>query len=298
LLLAKPYISALIRYVEVGRLEQYRVWLSKSKSRATADQYYWYVRRFLRSLDRPLEEVGPLEVAEYIDGLERSTGPSTARMAAYAIRLFFRLLGRSDWALIPTPVAYVHREPRWLLEERVGEVAESCRDPLDRALISTAYEAALRRGEAVILDRSSYDPAERALTVRRLKRRTSPTHTVPLRGWCIGHLEGYLGSRTDDHPAMFAVRSRGRRSGWGRISRGTIHYRWYRAARRAGIDPRRYTFHCLRHSRGTNLAIRMIEESGRADVVRLAKFMGHVSPSSTMQYIHLAHTYLREVSGG
>jgi len=277
----------------VAELRLFRMWLDKSKSKHTARQYSWCVKKFLEWLEKPLDEVGPLDITMYIDEVERK-GAASARNAAYALRLFFRLIGREDvWRLIPTPVVYTHREASWLPEERIVEVVYSCRDPLDRALVAVGYEAALRRGEVVLLDREGYSPKEKTLLVRRLKRRKTPTHVLPLREWCVGHLDSYLGERVDDDPALFAVYSRGRwRSGWGRISEATVNYRWRRIAREAGIDPREYPYHTLRHSRGTNMAIQMIREFGVADVLRLAKFMGHANPSSTLVYVHLAPKYL------
>jgi hypothetical protein len=36
----------------------------------------------------------------------------------------------------------------------------------------------------------------------------------------------------------------------------------------------------------------MIKERGSVDLITLAKFMGHLKPDTTMQYIHIASRYL------
>ena len=58
------------------------------------------------------------------------------------------------------------------------------------------------------------------------------------------------------------------------------------------LDPNKYTFHSLRHSRLTHMAIHQLRTRGYVDIVGLAKFAGHSRPDTTMMYVHLAHKYL------
>jgi integrase len=53
-----------------------------------------------------------------------------------------------------------------------------------------------------------------------------------------------------------------------------------------------YTFHSLRHSRITHLAIRELDERGVVDELSLSKFAGHLKVESTRTYVHLAAKYL------
>jgi len=65
-------------------------------------------------------------------------------------------------------------------------------------------------------------------------------------------------------------------------------------ARRVGLPTGKegYTFHSLRHSRITHIAIKQLREKGFADVASLAKFAGHLKTETTLMYIHLASKYL------
>jgi site-specific recombinase XerC len=56
------------------------------------------------------------------------------------------------------------------------------------------------------------------------------------------------------------------------------------------------SFHILRHSSLTRMAIEMIEKEGKADVVRIAEFAGHKNVSTPLIYIHLGSQYLSRKS--
>jgi integrase len=76
------------------------------------------------------------------------------------------------------------------------------------------------------------------------------------------------------------------------VSPKSIQLRFKRALMRAGLNPEEYSFHVLRHSKATNTVIKYLKEGRPVDVVKLAKFMGHLDPRTTMMYIHIASSAL------
>jgi len=53
-----------------------------------------------------------------------------------------------------------------------------------------------------------------------------------------------------------------------------------------------YTFHSLRHSRVTHIALAELAEKGVVDELSLSKFAGHLRVETTRMYVHLATRHL------
>ena len=280
-------------------LDAYRGWIRKSKSPLTAQAYTLDVERFVGfvGVDRDVKELTALDVSRFQDALEgKGYSPRSIYRVGYAIISFLEVCGRADIShLVPTPI-YSSKLPDWIPEEEVRRIIYGVEEPLGRAVLSVAYDLAMRRGEVPLLDLDWYDAGSGTMRVRRLKRGRSapPDHVLPVREWARRELDEYLAWREELPPlkALFVTRYGGH---YRRITPRTVLNIYRRAAQDAGVT---MSFHSFsRHSRLTNMAIDMIREKGVTDLTVLAKFAGHVDPSNTLLYVHLASTYLAQEAG-
>jgi site-specific recombinase XerD len=162
-------------------------------------------------------------------------------------------------------------------------VVEAARDePLrNRFMLALAYDAALRREELCRLETGDVDPAARLLHLRAERTKGRRDRVVPYSA-PTGDLYGaYLGERRALSRArgpLFLSESRRNRAQ--PVSVWTWTDVVARVAARAGVP--RFTTHTLRHLCLTDLA--------RAgwDLHEIARFAGHRSPQTTLQYIHLS----------
>lgn len=282
--------------MKLDPLQAYASWIRRSKNPLTATAYLKDVKRFLDYVGKGIDEVTVLDVSLYFDELEkRGIKPRSLNRYSWALRSFFETIGKTELArLIPTPV-YEATMPVWLERSQVEEILAKAKPGLPKTLLATAYDLALRQAEVPLLNRDWFYVKDKSMKVKRLKRRGSaPSESMlPVSDYVVDLLQEWLSSRQDGSEALFVVRGGQYGGNWRRIASRTVNYIYREAAKRAKVNPDKYGFHSFsRHSRGTHLAIEMIQSQGQVDLTRLAKFMGHVSTSSTLLYVHLATIYL------
>ena len=254
------------------------------KSQRTIYLYTLRVRDFLEYVGKPVEEITRDDVINYYRYLERvkKYNERSLYTVGWALKSFFTMIGRNDIAMwVPTPSFRVLREPEWIPFERILCVIDN--DPA----LCIAYDLALRVGEVVLLRREKYNPETGEIEVYRLKKKGKPMSQILVVGGteprthCKDVLDEYI-HRTGGiyEGPLFNITPR------------TLQYRFKRRLRLCGLDPNKYTFHALRHSRLTHMAIHQLRRMGYVDIVSLAKFAGHASTDTTMMYVHLAHKYL------
>ena len=276
-------------------LENFRYFLETSKSPHTARMYYRAVREFLRSVGKPIDQLTALDISAWQRRMLQRLSPRSVDSMSAAIKTFFRAIGRYDLAMQVPNVRYEVRHVSWLPEEKVVKIIEAGENELHQAVLATGYELALRVGEVVLLERDWFNYKAGQCKVRRLKRKGAvPAEDfLPMRPYFADKLKAYLDSRDDDLKAMFVSYGKFGVGDPRPISINGVQYIYRRAARRAGVDPRKVSWHAFaRHSRITNYTIQLIRETRRADLVRIMKLAGHVSEKSTMVYVHLATEYL------
>jgi integrase len=202
---------------------------------------------------------------------ELGYGDGTIKNRCYAIAKFMEYVGREDVAKwIPIP-SYKPSKVKWLPEDVVRMVIDS--DPY----LVVAYELALRLNELLLLKRSEYNPETGDIVVYRLKhKKAANRYLLRLPDYARQILNKHLKTTKCPDDKVFCV------------SPKSIQLRFKRALARAGLDPREYSFHVLRHSKCTNTVVKYLKEGRPVDLVTLAKFMGHLDPRTTMMYIHLA----------
>lgn len=267
-------------------LERYKRWLLLGYSPRTATTYISVIKKYLDfygddplSLDPMDEAEAAIEFIEYY-----SDKPRSRQVAAYAIKNFYEFLGRPDIASrIPSP-----RGAGWtpstipldynLLKNLIAHQP----DARARAMLCTAYDLALRRMEVTLLNRDEFNPETCEIIVYRVKgpKGQPRPNLMKLSDWCCRLVREYLATRTDKSRALFVNRH------GDRVSRELVRRVFKEFARRLGMPEVR--FHQIRHTAITEHA------ENERDVVALAKYAGHRNPQSTLIYIHLSATKVRE----
>jgi integrase/recombinase XerD len=253
--------------------EFFKYLILKGRAKGTAYQNARYIHHFLEYVKKDPREVTRDDVMKYITSLleEKKYDEATVRNIARSLSSFFKYLGRDDiakWIPIPVPK---HKEVQWLPEDIIMKIVK------DDVYLRIAYELALRVSELLMLKVNEYDPKTGMIAVYREKHKGKPNrYLLKLSDEAREMLNQYLQTRTCKDDRIFCISTR------------AIQGRFKRRLKWAGLDPKKYTFHLLRHSRATNLCIKMLKEKGYVDLVTLAKFMGHLDPRTTMMYIHIA----------
>jgi integrase len=190
--------------------------------------------------------------------------------------------------------------------------------PRLRALVATAAETGLREGELLGLEPDAIDWLGRTITVRQqliyvsgtdgalyikeLLKSKAGFRVVPVDEETLQVLAAHL-REFPPEPVKLEVRQqatggkrRGRKGGktlirpvhlifqadkGGPIRRTTLHGRWERTLRRAGLPERAFTFHDLRHFYASTLI------EGGASLNQVKHRLGHDSLASVQVYAHL-----------
>ena len=187
--------------------------------------------------------------------------------------------GRREWGLLPRyrKLPWVPTDEEW----RAVLLAARAEPSRNRLMLALAYDAALRREELTLLETGDLDPAHRTLRVRAETTKGRAERVVPYSAATGALLAAYLAERRQLSRArgpLFLSASRRNRAQpvtiwtWSKVVKAL--------AGRAGVP--RFTTHTLRHLCLTDLA-----RSGW-DLHEIARFAGHRSPETTLQYIHLS----------
>jgi integrase len=254
----------------------------KSKSPRTATAYGRDAKRFFDFIKKDISQITPLDISLWFN--ERRTiygdGERSINRYGWSLRKFFALVGRRDLAeMIETPT-YVAPMPKWQTEDKIDQLLSNATEDA-MPVLTTAYDLALRVGEVTLLQKAFFNPDTLQIKVWRLKHKGHPNeYILPISKDVAELLTKYLEDHKSRDPRIFPMST----------EMVTYHYR--QTCKKAGIDSSEYTFHSLRHSKITHLALQMIKEEGRVDEVRLAKFAGHLKYETTLLYVHLASEYL------
>jgi len=275
------------------QIESFRKFLELSKSPETVKSYTYSVRKFaefIRRKGKTLDDVTLSDIVEFLSSFSKRY----AARHAYALRLFLKYIGKEQLAMRIPPPKYTTSLPEWVEEdtllsgiEMMKAIAKHSKDReralRDLAVIWLAYEAALRIGEVVRLNRRDFIPERREVIVHRLKTKGGEPedHAVPISEELTEVLKEYLSVRSDSDEALFVCGEPPHR-----CSKEMIRLIFKKFARLIGRED--LHFHVLRHSRLTHLALKNV------DLLTLAKLAHHKNPASTMIYTHLSAEYLRK----
>lgn len=229
--------------------------------------------------------------------------PGSVALELAALRSFFgwaRAMGAHDIpgevvrTALRTPPATVQRPYQVLNEGEIVDVLAAADTARDRALVAVMVGAGLRVAELValdVLDLHEDGDGETVLHVRQGKGRRD--RSVPIRADVAQLVRAYLhetGRTLGSEGPLFRAHDRGaagrRRQ---RLSTRGVAAVVERLVARAGIQGKALSPHSLRHT----MALRSLRHG--ADVVALAKLLGHARLTTTQRYVdHLGLDELRE----
>ena len=293
----------------------------------TVDAYRRSLSDFLTVCQR--DEIDPLtvgraDIARYVGDLSRrphqrgqkvlvldsgaGLANATMQQRLVAVRLFYDYLieegkrdtnpvgrgrytprrgfgGHRDKGLIPqfTKLPWIPTDEQWIALLRVAR-----EEPIrNRFMLALAYDGALRREELCLLRTDDIDPAHRTLRIRAETTKNRLERVVPYSASTGQLFRDYLVHRI----AMSGMRgplflSESSRNAGQPISMWTWTKVIQHLADRAGLP--RFTTHTLRHLSLTDLA-----RCGW-ELHAIARFAGHRSTTTTLQYIHLSSRDLAE----
>lgn len=217
----------------------------------------------------------------------RRNGPATRARKIASLRAFFAYLKNKAYVIEENPAVelespkLLQKLPRYLsLDESrqlldVAAEATSQWSSRDYCIITLFLNCGLRLAELCSISLS--DLREDTLTVMG---KGGKERTIYLNGACIEALEKYTSDRPQsglkDPEALFVSRL-GRR-----ISPKTVQHIIKQYIKAAGLDPRRYSVHKLRHTAAT-----LMYKYGKVDIRALQMILGHVSVSTTEIYTHV-----------
>jgi integrase/recombinase XerC len=219
---------------------------------------------------------------------QRRTGVTRVRKLA-AIRKFFTFLEENK-ILAANPANTVkgarreEKEPNILFKEQYKALLYEASDHIrDYAIIQTFLQTGIRLSELVNLRVEDIDFEHRILTVRQGKGKKD--RHIPLVDEAVKALRNYYRYRItqlilDD--AIFFLAKNGTS-----LNVSTVKYTVAKYVKKAGIR-KKVSVHTLRHTFGAHKADKHMS------LASLQTLMGHKKKETTLKYIHLAKTNLRQ----
>src|SRR5437763_4110360 len=219
---------------------------------------------------------------------QRMTGVTRVRKLA-AIRKFFAFLEENS-ILAANPAHTVkgarreEKQPNILHKEQYKALLYEASDNIrDYAIIQTFLQTGIRLSELANLHVDDVDLEHRILTVRQGKGKKD--RQIPLVDDAVKALRNYLRYRNtqlilDDEIFFLAKNGTSRNV-------STVKYTVAKYVKRAGIR-KKVSVHTLRHTFGAHKADKHMS------LATLQELMGHKKKETTLKYIHLAKTNLRQ----
>jgi integrase/recombinase XerD len=261
------------RFIDDMRLRNY--------APGTIEAYVAGVARFAKHFGRSPDQLGPEELRTYqLEMLRQQFSWSTFNQTVAGLRLFYRItVGRPEQ--VPS-IPYGKRPktlPTILSPDEVVQFLDATKPGRDRALFQTDYACGLRLSELTHLQVPDIDSKRMLVVVRQGKGRKD--RLIPLSARLLEVLRGYW---REYRPRPWLFPGRG---GERPLSDGMVQGLCQQVVGRAGLT-KPTTTHTLRHCFATHML-----EAG-VDLLTLQAMMGHRSLHTTMGYLHLSGTRLRE----
>jgi site-specific recombinase XerD len=219
---------------------------------------------------------------------QRMTGVTRVRKLA-AIRKFFTFLEENS-ILAANPAHTVkgarreEKEPTILYKEQYKALLYEASDNIrDYAIIQTFLQTGIRLSELANLRVEDVDVEHRTLTVRQGKGKKD--RQIPLVDDVVKALRNYLRYRNTelivDDDILFLAKN------GTSLNVSTVKYTVAKYVKKAGIR-KKVSVHTLRHTFGAHKADKHMS------LATLQELMGHKKKETTLKYIHLAKTNLRQ----
>ncbi|NLM19090.1 MAG: tyrosine recombinase XerC [Clostridiaceae bacterium] len=302
-------------------LEEFFSYFSGIKARApgTIQEYRYDLEMFFRFLkkhrnlvseDQAFEEISITDIDEeflrsvklsemyrFIAwlGNERDNGPASRSRRISAIRTFYNFLSTKAKIIEYNPAAELEspkqtkKLPRYLsVDESISVLSEAANSDdqfssRDYCILTLFLNCGMRLSELCSINIS--DIAEDTLTVMG---KGGKERTIYLNSICIQAIDDYLPERLEPKPEeknapLFISRNRRR------ISQRAVQNIVKKYIVKAGLDPKKYSAHKLRHTAAT-----LMYQHGQVDLRSLQQILGHTSVSTTEIYTHINDEMLHQ----
>jgi integrase/recombinase XerC len=223
----------------------------------------------------------------YLAG-QNMTGVTRVRKLA-AIRKLFTFM-EENWVITGNPANTVkgarreEKEPGILYKEQYKALLyEASEHPRDYAIIMTFLQTGVRLNELANLTIDEVDFEHKVLTVRQGKGKKD--RHIPLVDEGVKALRNYLRYRNTElvlDDDIFFLAKNGTS-----LNVSTVKYIVAKYVKKAGIR-KKVSVHTLRHTFGAHKADKNM------GIATLQELMGHKKKETTLKYIHLAKTNLRQ----
>lgn len=248
----------------------------EGKSEKTIALYRLYLNEFVRTIQKPLENVvaNDIRMYLYVTQENRKVSNRTLDSRRTVVCSFLSWCAAEGYisknpAINIKPIQYERKERVPLTDIQLEKVRNSCNTLRETAMVEVLYSSACRVTELERLNISdvNFDTREIKLFGKGDKHRTSY-----LSAKAIVALQTYLSSRTDDCESLFVTARKPIR----RMKKSGLEAIIRKLGNRCGI-----TFlhpHLFRHTIATDCLKRGM------DVTALQKMLGHRSLETTMIY--------------
>ncbi|MGB4609966.1 MAG: tyrosine recombinase XerC [Saccharofermentanales bacterium] len=228
-------------------------------------------------------------------GNERDNGPASRSRRISAIRSFYNFLSTKAKIIEYNPAAELEspkqlkKLPRYLsIDESISVLSEAANSDdkfssRDYCILTLFLNCGMRLSELCSINLS--DIAEETLTVMG---KGGKERTIYLNSICIQAIDAYLPERLEPRPEeknnpLFVSRNRRR------ISQRAVQNIVKKYIVKAGLDPKKYSVHKLRHTAAT-----LMYQYGQVDLRSLQQILGHTSVSTTEIYTHVNDEMLHQ----
>ncbi len=236
----------------------------------------------------------------YLANTYHSKSTTRARKAS-SIRVFFNYLAAKANLIEINPAQNLEtpkldkRLPKYLSLDDSKRLLKTIADDDNRnvkrdyAMITLFLNCGMRLAELVGININDIDFCENKMTVIG---KGNKERTVYLNNACVNSIKEYLdvrpkeGIKTDKLNSKNALFLSERKE---RISRRTVQYIVDKELKKAGLDPKKYSVHKLRHTAAT-----LMYQYGKVDIRALQEILGHESISTTEIYTHVANEQARD----
>jgi len=225
----------------------------------------------------------------FVSNKRSNSAYARARKVA-SLKSFFNYLTNKAKLIDKNPAAelespkIVKRLPRYLNIEESKQLLTSVEgehSARDYAILTLFLNCGIRLSELVGLNLKSIKNNTLSVIGKGDKERI-----IPLNSACISAINEYLKVRpvdgVKDKNALFLSERKQR------ISKATVQHLVKKYIVSAGLDPRKYSTHKLRHTAAT-----LMYKYGHVDIRALQELLGHESISTTEIYTHLDSQQLR-----
>jgi site-specific recombinase XerD len=141
----------------------------RNYTQSTMRAYLRTIEDFARYFKRPLDQLGPEQIREYIAYLfrERKLTDNTVNQRVGALRFFFIKTLKKSWNVeeTPYPKKRLHL-PVILSPDEVSRLIESALTPVHRTILITLYATGIRRAELAHLKIADIDSQRMVVNIR------------------------------------------------------------------------------------------------------------------------------------